>query len=62
MNPTREEYSSKFLYVGGIPTRGNARKIGVRVESSPVASARQKGELADRASSRGTWTRMPFAT
>ena len=62
MKPTRAEYSSQFLYVGGIPTRGNARKIGVRVESRPVASARQNGELADRASSSGTWTRMPLAT
>ena len=29
-----------------MPTRGKARKIGVRVDSRPVASARQNGELA----------------
>ena len=33
-----------------MPTRGNARKIGVRVEASPVLSARQNGELALSAS------------
>ena len=45
-----------------MPTRGNARKIGVRVEARPVASARQNGELARSASSTGTCTRMPLAT
>ena len=45
-----------------MPTRGNARKIGVRLEASPVASARQNGELADSASSTGTCTRIPLAT
>ena len=45
-----------------MPTRGNARKIGVRVEARPVASARQNGELALSASRIGTWTRMPLAT
>ena len=45
-----------------MPTRGKARKIGVRVECRPVESARQNGELADRASRTGTWTRMPLAT
>ena len=44
-----------------MPTRGKARKIGVRVDSRPVASARQNGELHDRASSSGMWTRMPLA-
>ena len=42
--------------------RGNARKIGVRVESRRVSSPRQKGELAESASRSGTCTRMPFAT
>ena len=45
-----------------MPTRGNWRKIGIRVEASPVACPRQNGELADSASSTGTWTRMPLAT
>ena len=44
------------------PTRGNARKIGIRVEARPVASPRQNGELADSASSTGTCTRIPLAT
>ena len=29
-----------------MPTRGNARKIGMRVEASPVSSPRQYGEFA----------------
>ena len=29
-----------------MPTRGNARKIGIRVEARPVSSPRQYGELA----------------
>ena len=37
-----------------MPTRGNWRKIGVLVESIPVASARQNGELAESASNSGT--------
>ena len=45
-----------------MPTRGKARKIGVRVDCRPVASPRQNGELADRASSTGMCTRIPFAT
>ena len=36
-----------------MPTRGKARKIGVRVEARPVASARQNGELADSAEQHG---------
>ena len=43
-----------------MPTRGNARKIGVRVESRPVLSPRQNGEFADSASSSGTCTRIPL--
>ena len=49
-------------YCGGMPTRGKVRKIGVRAERSPVASARQKGELALSARSTGRCTRMPLAT
>ena len=45
-----------------MPTRGNARKIGVRVDMSPDASDRQNGEFALRASSTGRWTRIPLAT
>ena len=45
-----------------MPTRGNARKIGMRVEARPVSSPRQYGELALRASRIGTWTRIPLAT
>ena len=45
-----------------MPTRGNARKIGIRVEARPVASPRQNGEFALSASSTGTCTRMPLAT
>ena len=45
-----------------MPVRGNARKIGIRVEARPVACARQNGELADSASSTGTCTRMPLVT
>ena len=36
-----------------MPTRGKARKIGVRVDSRPVFAARQNGELADSASRSG---------
>jgi hypothetical protein len=45
-----------------MPTRGNARKIGMRVEAKPVSSERQNGELAARAKRIGTWTRIPLAT
>ena len=45
-----------------MPTRGKARKIGIRVEASPVSSARQYGEFALRASRIGTCTRIPLAT
>src|SRR5215208_3524269 len=45
-----------------MPTRGNARKIGMRVDAKPVSSARQYGELADSANRIGTCTRMPLAT
>ena len=45
-----------------MPTRGKARKIGVRVETRPVLSPRQNGEFADSASSSGRWTRIPLAT
>ncbi len=45
-----------------MPTRGKARKIGVRVEAIPVPAARQNGELADRPSSTGMWIRIPLAT
>ena len=45
-----------------MPTRGKARKIGVRVESSPVLSPRQNGELPDSASSSGRCTRIPLVT
>ena len=45
-----------------MPTRGNCRKIGVRVDSSPVWSPRQNGEFALSASRTGTWTRIPLAT
>src|SRR5215212_203636 len=45
-----------------MPTRGKARKIGVRVDRRPVASARQNGELHDSASSSGMCTRIPLAT
>ena len=31
-----------------MPTRGNARKIGIRVEARPESSPRQYGELADQ--------------
>ena len=54
--------SSQSRHFGGTPTRGKARKMGVRVECSPVTPARQNGELADSASSTGTWMRMPLAT
>ena len=37
-----------------MPTRGKARKIGIRVEARPVASARQNGELADSANRIGS--------
>ena len=37
-----------------MPTRGKARKIGVRVESRPVLSPRQNGEFPDSASSSGS--------
>ena len=39
---------------GGRPTRGKARKIGTRLDISPVGSPRQSGELADSAISSGT--------
>ena len=45
-----------------MPTRGNARKTGMRVEAKPVSSARQNGELAPSASRIGTCTRIPLAT
>ena len=45
-----------------MPTRGKARKIGVRVETRPVESARQNGELAASATRMATWTRIPLAT
>ena len=45
-----------------MPTRGNWRKIGVRVDSRPVRSPRQNGELALSASSTGMCTRIPLAT
>ena len=45
-----------------MPTRGKARKIGVRVDWRPVLSPRQKGEFADSASRSGTCTRMPLVT
>ena len=45
-----------------MPTRGNARKIGIRVEAKPVSSDRQNGELAASANRIGTCTRMPLAT
>ena len=44
-----------------MPTRGKARKIGIRVEAKPVSSARQNGELAASANRIGTCTRMPLA-
>ena len=44
-----------------MPTRGKARKIGIRVEAKPVSSARQYGELAASANRIGTCTRMPLA-
>ena len=31
-----------------MPTRGNARKIGIRTEARPVSSPRQYGEFADQ--------------
>ena len=45
-----------------MPTRGNCRKIGVRVERRPVWSPRQNGEFALSAKSTGTCTRIPLAT
>ena len=45
-----------------MPTRGNERKIGIRVDAIPVASARQKGEFAVSATSTGMCTRIPLAT
>ena len=45
-----------------MPTRGNARKIGIRVEARPVSSPRQNGEFALSASRIGTCTRIPLAT
>ena len=45
-----------------MPTRGKARKIGIRVDARPVSSPRQNGELADSASRIGTCTRIPLAT
>ena len=45
-----------------MPTRGKARKIGIRAERMPVAWARQNGEFALSASSTPRWTRMPLAT
>jgi hypothetical protein len=44
-----------------MPTRGSERKIGVRVDISPVSWPRQNGELADSASSIGMYDRMPLA-
>ena len=38
---------------GGMPTRGKARKIGVREDIIPVALPRQSGEFADMPSSSG---------
>src|ERR1700683_3138229 len=62
MNSIRFSKSSQDLYVGGIPVRGKARKIGVRVDASPVVSPRQNGEFADSASSTGMCTRIPLTT
>ena len=46
-----------------MPTRGKARKIGIRVEARPGRRrARQNGEFADSASRIGTCTRIPLAT
>ena len=45
-----------------MPTRGKARKIGVRVDCRPLSAPRQNGEFADSASSIGTCTRMPLVT
>jgi len=47
MNSIRLAKSSQFLYVGGIPTRGNARKIGVRVEGGGKLSDRKGVSLPD---------------
>ena len=45
-----------------MPTRGKARKIGIRIEARPESSPRQYGEFALSASRIGTCTRIPLAT
>ena len=59
---TRRSKSPQLSNLGGSPTRGNARKIGTRLDIRPVGSPRHIGEFAARAISSGTWGRRPFAT
>ena len=45
-----------------MPTRGNARKIGIRVEARPGVVPAPERRVGDSASRSGTCTRIPLAT
>src|SRR3954454_5734170 len=45
-----------------MPTRGKAWKSGVRAEARPESRPCQNGELADSASSSGTWARIRLSS